>query len=132
MDLYRENLLDHYKNPRYFGKPETGASLVSEEINPSCGDSIGVAVKINRQQEISEIHFWGEGCIVSIAATSMLIEKVKAQKKLSKVLSLTQKDVFKLLGGKEAVPPARFTCALMGFEALKKVLSKVAAEKVKR
>lgn len=137
MDLYRENLLDHYKNPRNFGKPSWAGDFMFEEINPSCGDKIGVAVKVNpstslrasSKQEIGDIRFWGEGCIVSVAAMSMLTEEVKKRKRLENILGITKENVLELLGGKESIPPARYSCALLGFEALQKVLARVKSKR---
>lgn len=133
MDLYRENLLDHYKNPRNFGKPDWAGDFTFEEVNPSCGDKIGLAVKVNpstslragSKQEITDISFWGEGCIVSVAAMSMLTEEVKKRKDLKRISLITKEEVLELLGGRESIPPARFSCAFLGFEALRKVLAKV-------
>lgn len=135
MDLYRENLLDHYKNPRNFSKPDWGGGFVSEEVNPSCGDKIGVAVKIKSitgdkgERGIGDIRFWGEGCIVSVAAMSMLTEEVKKRKSLDRVLKMTREEMLGLLGGKESIPPARYTCAFLGFEALQKVLARLNSKK---
>jgi nitrogen fixation NifU-like protein len=128
MDLYRENLLDHYRNPRNFGKPGWkgnppvgGQVILAEELNPSCGDRIGVALKTEKEA-VTEIKFWGEGCVVSIAAMSMLTERIKSIRSIRSIKSITSEDVLKLLGGKEMVPPARLKCALLGWEAVRKAL----------
>jgi nitrogen fixation NifU-like protein len=128
MDLYRENLLDHYKNPRNFGKPDNWLTEYRwEEFNPSCGDKIGIAVKVrtgkNRNKgEVTDIRFWGEGCVVSMASASLLTEEVRKRKSITSIRELTPEDVFKMLGGKETIPPARFRCALLSLESLKRAM----------
>ncbi len=121
MDLYRELLLDHYKNPRNFGKLKTGKGTAFES-NPSCGDKIGVAIKVNKKGEIGKISFWGEGCVVSMAAASMLTEEVMKRKKLENIKKINEETVLEMLGGKKNVPPARFRCALLGFNTLRSAL----------
>lgn len=120
MDLYRENLLDHYKNPRNFGKPDWKEGTVSEEVNPSCGDKIGLALKFS-EDKVVDVRFWGEGCVVSMAAASMLTEYIK-QKERQDIEEMKGEDVLTLLGGREMIPPARLRCAFLGLEALRKAL----------
>lgn len=125
MDLYRENLLDHYRNPRNFGRPPSTwrGGYTWEELNPSCGDRIGVAIETDKDKEkVVDISFWGEGCVVSMAAMSMLTEEVKRRKSIKSVKGITGEDVLKLLGGKGMIPPARLNCAFLGLEALRKAL----------
>ena len=75
-DLYRENLLDHYENPRHHGVLEH-PDISHEESNPLCGDQIRVDVKLNEDQtQITDIAFSGDGCIISQATASMLMEAV--------------------------------------------------------
>ena len=117
--------MDHYKNPRNFGKPEWKGEYFWEEMNPSCGDKIGMGLKLAAGgKKISEVRFWGEGCVVSMASASMLTEKVKEMGDLEKVENLKSEDVLKMLGGKEAIPVARLRCALLGLTALKRALGK--------
>lgn len=74
-NFYRENILDHYRSPRNFGKMEE-SDLSYEEENTLCGDRIGMAIKLgtknNKQRTIEDVKFMGEGCAVSLSTASML------------------------------------------------------------
>ncbi len=117
MDIYREKILAHYKNPQNFGRIKNpDASL--EEGNPLCGDKIGMEVQIE-DKKIKEIAFWGEGCAISQASASLLTEKVKGQS-LEETKKLTKDDILNLLGIE--LSPARLKCALLPLEVLQKVV----------
>lgn len=118
MDLYRQIILDHYKNPRNFGhlnKPD----VKSNAFNASCGDSMEMEIKFinNRKGEkiISQISFSGTGCAISQAAASLLTEKVKGME-LNQVLKLKYKDISKLL--KTKLTPSRVKCATLSLEVM--------------
>ena len=130
MDLYREQILDHYKNPRNFGhldKPD----VIIEEGNVTCGDKIAIEIKVKSQKSclagrqakvksvIVDIAFSGEGCAISQASASMLTEKVKGMTK-EHVMKLTSKDVVKMLG--TTLTPSRTKCALLSLEVLQKAM----------
>ncbi len=127
MDLYRETILDHYKNPHNFGElPD--ADIKVREANASCGDMIEISVKlqeasgkIGKATLISDIKFKGLGCAISMAATSLLTDFVKG-KSLKEIENLTQEDVFKLLGGSISV--GRVKCALLPLKAMEQVVKK--------
>jgi nitrogen fixation NifU-like protein len=123
MDLYRENILDHYKHPRNFGHLE-GAFVTSEEINVSCGDRIAIEVRLKggKAPVIEEIRFNGEGCAINQASASMLTEKVTGMK-VADVLNLTLADVEALLGTR--LTPSRVKCALLPLEAIHKAVQSV-------
>ena len=74
-DIYKENILDHYKNPHNFGSLEN-PTFSNKENNPLCGDQIEIFVN-TKDNEIKEIKFQGNGCAISMASASMLTEKVK-------------------------------------------------------
>ena len=77
--LYREVILDHYKNPRGHGVIE-GADAQAEGQNPLCGDEVSIYVAFGEDGEtIDEVKFSGRGCAISQAATSMLTEMVKGR-----------------------------------------------------
>jgi len=120
MDLYRENILDHYKHPRNFGHLE-GAFVTSEEINVSCGDRIVIDVRLKQGKTptIEEIRFSGEGCAINQASASMLTEKVTGMNVVD-VLNLTLADVEALLGTQ--LTPSRVKCALLPLEAIHKAV----------
>ena len=119
MDLYRETILDHYKNPRNYGHLD-GADVTSEEINVSCGDKIAIEMKIS--DTIEDIRFSGEGCAINQASASMLTEKVKGMK-IKNVMKLTRADIEKLLG--TALTPSRVKCAVLPLEAIQKAIQSV-------
>lgn len=125
MDLYRGNILDHYKNPRNFGHL-TGANVTTEEINVSCGDKVTMEIKHTvcgaRNKAVEDIRFSGTGCAINQASASMLTEKVKGMI-FEDIMKLTLKDVEKLLG--TTLTPSRVKCALLPLEAIQKAISSV-------
>lgn len=121
MDIYREEILDHYRNPRNFGELMK-ADGRHKETNASCGDMIEVAVKWQKEKgdrRIGEIKFRGAGCAISLAAASMLTEAVKG-KMAAEIEKMSEQDVMKLLGVK--IGPARKRCAVLGLVALKQAI----------
>jgi nitrogen fixation NifU-like protein len=115
-DLYRDHLLDHYENPRYHGTIE-GADISHEENNPWCGDKIHIDVKLAEDgATMAEIAFTGDGCIISQAAASMLLEEI-AGKTLADVQKLETKDVLDLIG--VTLTTNRVKCAALGLKVLK-------------
>ncbi len=115
-DLYRDNLLDHYENPRHHGTLE-GADISHEESNPLCGDRIHIDVKLTEDRKgIAEIAFSGDGCIISQASASMLMEEV-AGKTLEDVQELERQDVLDMIG--VPLTAARVKCAVLGLKVLK-------------
>lgn len=119
MDLYRQQIIDHYKNPRNFGSFKKNNNPHHEE-NPSCGDRISMEVEI-KNGKIVDIKFSGEGCAIAIASASMLTEKVKG-KKIEEVNSIELDDIQKMLG--IPITPARRKCAVLGLHVLKQIIQK--------
>jgi len=117
-DLYREEIIDHAKNPRNFGKISQ-PDLEHKENNPLCGDEIEIQLKFDHKKCVYQVAFHGEGCSISQAAASMLTEKIKG-KSLSELEKLSSQDVLDLIG--TPLTPARLKCALLALEALKKGL----------
>ncbi|MFH1280365.1 MAG: Fe-S cluster assembly sulfur transfer protein SufU, partial [Candidatus Beckwithbacteria bacterium] len=115
--IYREEILDHYKNPRNFGPLPVGG-LKAMDRNASCGDVIEIGVKIEKSK-ISEIKFQGEGCAIAMAATSMLTEMVKG-KTVEQAKKLTDKDMMKKL--RINISMGRRKCATLGLVVLQKLL----------
>lgn len=120
MDLYRENILDHYKNPRNFGHLE-GGNVANEEFNASCGDKIRMELRIE-DGTIADIRFSGEGCAINQASASMLTEQVKGVK-TADVMTYGLSDVQTLLG--TVLTPSRVKCALLPLEAIQKAIANV-------
>ena len=122
MDLYREYILEHYRNPKNFGHlPDP--DIVVEDGNVSCGDKIVVELKKSEQKGkkvVSDIRFSGVGCAVSIASASLLTESVKG-KTVDEILKLGREDILELLG--ISLTPSRTKCALLSLEVLQKAVS---------
>jgi nitrogen fixation NifU-like protein len=113
-DLYRDYILDHYKNPRNAGELE-GATHTYHDTNPLCGDEITMSLRIE-DGRVADIRFDGRGCAISQASASMLTEDVKG-KTLDEVRAIDRQRVFDNLG--ITISPARVKCALLGLKALK-------------
>jgi nitrogen fixation protein NifU and related proteins len=117
--LYREVILDHYKNPRGHGIIE-GADAQAEGENPLCGDEVTISVRFAADGEtIDEIGFEGRGCAISQAATSMLTEMVKGRK-ASEVAELPKEELLDEIG--IPLTPIRLKCAILGLGVLKVAL----------
>jgi nitrogen fixation protein NifU and related proteins len=117
--LYREVILDHYKNPRGHGIIE-GADAQAEGENPLCGDEVTISVRFGPDGEtIDEVGFEGRGCAISQAATSMLTELVKGRK-ASEVAELPKEELLEEIG--IPLTPIRLKCAILGLGVLKVAL----------
>ncbi len=119
--MYREVILDHYKNPRNHGDID-GADAQAEGQNPLCGDEVAVSVRFGPDGEtIEEMRFEGRGCAISQAATSMLTELVQGRK-ASEVAVLDKEELL----GEIGIPltPVRLKCAMLGLTTLKVALHK--------
>ena len=139
-ELYQEIILDHGKNPRNKGKCD-GYTNDAKAHNPLCGDKVHIFLKLNKEKEIEDLSFEGEGCAISLASASILTEivkgqdynisniiirdflnMIKAQKKIS-LNSLKEDQIttmMSLSGVKEF--PMRVKCATMAWHTLSNVL----------
>jgi nitrogen fixation NifU-like protein len=118
-DLYREVILDHYKNPRGHGVIED-ADAQAEGLNPLCGDEVTIYVQFEDDGEtIDEVKFSGRGCAISQASTSMLMEMVKGRK-AGEIAGLPQEALLAEIG--IPLSPIRLKCALLGLGVLKVAL----------
>ena len=115
-DIYRELILEYYRNPRNFGKLEK-YDINAHDTNPLCGDEVDMQIRVGDGQEIEEIKFSGKGCAISQASASMLTELAKG-KQLDWVKQVSKEDVFKMLGNPD-LGPSRVKCALLGMKVLK-------------
>ncbi|HJU85451.1 MAG TPA: SUF system NifU family Fe-S cluster assembly protein [Nitrososphaeraceae archaeon] len=114
-DIYREIILDHYRNPRNKGKlPE--ADISTHDSNPLCGDEIDIHMKI-RGDRIMDIKFEGRGCAISQASASMLTEMV-INKPLTSVKDIAKTDILENIGLTN-LGPARIKCALLALKVMK-------------
>jgi nitrogen fixation NifU-like protein len=113
-DLYRENILEHYKHPRHRGTLEH-PDITYEDANPLCGDRIRMDLQI-KDGRIEQIRFSGVGCSISQAAASMLCEELEG-KTLEEAKQITRDDVLEMLGIE--LGPVRLKCGLLALKTLK-------------
>jgi len=113
-DIYKEMILDYYRNPRNFGDLPNPDVRVKDS-NPLCGDVVEMQLKI-RDGKVEDLRFKGNGCAISQASASMLTEVVKG-KTLEEVKALGKPDVLSLLGIDPG--PTRIKCALLGLKVIK-------------
>ena len=118
-DLYRENILEHYKRPHNFAPPAPELERVDLEfhdLNPLCGDELTVHLAVDDEGRIEDIRFSGHGCAISQAAASMTSDEVKGMK-ISDLLGLDRSFVLELLG--IDISATRMKCALLALKVLK-------------
>ena len=112
--LYREIILDHYRNPRHKGTLDP-ADYSYEDTNPLCGDEVRIDLRV-KDDTVSEVAFTGRGCAVSLASASILTDLIEGMP-LDEVKELTKDDLLEELG--IPVSPARMKCALLPLKVLK-------------
>lgn len=113
-DLYREQILDHFKHPRNKGTIEN-PDISFEDSNPLCGDVIRMDIKLNNGI-IEDVKFSGKGCAISQASASMLTEAIKGMP-VADVKGISKEDIFDMLG--ITLSPTRVKCALLSLKVLK-------------
>ena len=119
--LYREYIIDHYKNPRGHGELDD-ADAHAEGQNPLCGDEVSIFVAFGADGDtIDEVRFSGRGCAISQAATSMLTELVQGRS-AAEVAALPRDELLEEIG--IPLTPVRLKCALLGLSTLKLALHK--------
>jgi len=114
-DLYRENILDHYQNPRHYGTLDD-PDISYEDDNPLCGDVIRLDIKLDDHNRVTQVAFSGEGCAISQASASMLTEEIMG-KTLDELKQISKEDVLDMLGIQ--LGPVRIKCALLSLKVLK-------------
>jgi nitrogen fixation protein NifU and related proteins len=112
--FYRELILDHYRNPRNYGRI-TGADISHEEHNALCGDVVGLDLRL-RDGVIEEVAFHGRGCAISQASASLMTERL-VERSLVDARGISREDVLGDLGIE--ISPARLECALLPLKVLK-------------
>jgi nitrogen fixation NifU-like protein len=118
-DLYRENILQHYKRPRNWSPPKpplTDPDLEAEDFNPLCGDELKVQMRVGDDGRIVDVAFSGHGCAISQAAASMASEEVVGMP-VGDLLKLDKEFILELLG--IDISATRIKCALLSLKVLK-------------
>jgi nitrogen fixation protein NifU and related proteins len=114
-DLYRENILQHYKNPHHWGELDD-ADLEADDLNPLCGDELKVQLRVSDDGKIEEVRFSGHGCAISQASASMTSDEIVGMP-IDELLRLDRSFVLDLLG--IDISATRMKCALLSLKVLK-------------
>ena len=114
-DLYREQILEHYKRPHNFGRLDH-YDLEFEDSNPFCGDEQHVFIRLDDDGRVAEIAFEGKGCAISTAATSLLTDELVGMSR-EELLKLPKDFVLELLGIE--ISATRMKCAMLGLKVVK-------------
>jgi nitrogen fixation protein NifU and related proteins len=113
--LYREQILDHYKRPHNFGRIDE-PDLEFEDTNPFCGDEQHVTMRLDEEGRVAEVAFEGQGCAISTAATSLLSDELVGRTR-EDLLALPKEEVLDLLGIE--ISATRMKCAMLGLKVVK-------------
>jgi len=114
-DLYRELIIDRYKNPQYRGVLEPN-DITFEDDNPLCGDHIRIDLRLDDDRRVIEAAFDGHGCAISQASADLLVENIVG-KTVDEVKNLKKQDILDMLGIE--LGPVRLKCALLCLKVLK-------------
>jgi nitrogen fixation protein NifU and related proteins len=114
-DLYREVIIEHYKNPGYRGHLDPH-DIQFADSNPLCGDHIEITLRTDDQGHVAEARFDGHGCAISQASADLLMESIIG-KPVEEVKKLNKQDVLDMLG--IDLGPVRLKCALLSLKVLK-------------
>ncbi|HEY0319132.1 MAG TPA: iron-sulfur cluster assembly scaffold protein [Solirubrobacterales bacterium] len=114
-ELYRDQILEHYKRPHNFGRIES-PDLEFEDTNPFCGDEQRVTIRLDESDRVAEIAFDGKGCAISTAATSLLTDELIGMSR-EELLRLPKDFVLELLG--IDISATRMKCAMLGLKIVK-------------
>lgn len=114
-DLYRELIIDRYKNPIYRGTLDPH-DISFEDDNPLCGDHIRIDIRLDGNNRVKDAAFEGHGCAISQASADLLLESIQG-KTVDELKGLNKQDILELLGLE--LGPVRLKCALLSLKVLK-------------
>lgn len=114
-ELYRDQILEHYKRPHNFGRLED-YDLEYDDSNPLCGDEQHVFIKLDSDGRVADIGFEGQGCAISTAATSLLTDELRGLTR-EELLKIPKQEVLDLLGIE--ISATRMKCAMLGIKIVK-------------
>jgi nitrogen fixation NifU-like protein len=114
-DLYREVIIEHYKNPSYRGQLDPH-DFSFEDSNPLCGDHIQIDLRVDENNKVTDARFQGHGCAISQASADLLLESIIG-KSIDDVKKMGKQDILDMLG--IDLGPVRLKCALLSLKVLK-------------
>ena len=114
-DLYREVIIEHYKNPSYRGRLDPH-DIQFQDSNPLCGDHIEITLRTDTEGNVADARFHGHGCAISQASADLLMESIIG-KPVEEIKKLNKQDVLDMLG--IDLGPVRLKCALLSLKVLK-------------
>ncbi len=114
--IYREHILDHYKNPKNSGRLDNAEYFY--DLNPLCGDEIEMFMQFSKEK-IKDIKFISQGCAISQASASILSEDM-VKKSIGRPLAMNLKKMQSLLGIR--VAPARIKCMMLPLKVMKTIV----------
>jgi nitrogen fixation NifU-like protein len=117
-DLYRDEILEHYREPHNFGTLEHPDASY-EGNNPLCGDRITMMLTVDDAGAVTDVAFSGRGCAISQASASLLTDEIKGRP-VSELETMKNQDILDLLGIE--ISPARLKCALLSLDTLQHAL----------
>lgn len=118
VNMYQENILDHYKHPRNFGELPA-ATAKAHSANPLCGDELDFSLVFDGNDHVAEVKFSGRGCTITMASASMLSERLKGMSR-GAVEHLSNDEALQLLG--VPINPARLKCATLALETVQQAI----------
>ena len=113
-ELYQEHVLDHYEDPFHRGDL-SDATHVHQDKNPLCGDVVRIELRLNGDGKIEDLYFTGEGCVISQASASMLLEQMHG-KTVEDLKEFSAEDMLELYGPR--LTPNRQKCCLLSWKVL--------------
>lgn len=117
-ELYQDRILDHYEDPFHRGVCPS-PTHAHEDDNPLCGDVVRIELQIDRERRVRHAFFSGDGCCISQAAASMLVERTEG-KSVDEVKRFSAADMLKLFGAK--LTPNRQKCCLLSWRVLQEAI----------
>jgi nitrogen fixation NifU-like protein len=117
-EMYQDNIMDHYESPSHRGTLEHPTFEI-RDLNPLCGDEVRIQAHLDDESRLAAVRFEGKGCVISLAAASMLMEEVEG-KTLDEVKKMGRQGMLDLLG--VPLTMMRVKCAMLALRALEKAI----------
>jgi nitrogen fixation NifU-like protein len=117
-EMYQDNIMDHYESPSHRGTLEHPTFEI-RDLNPLCGDEVRIQARLDDESRLVAVRFEGKGCVISLAAASMLMEEVEG-KTLDEVKKMGRQGMLDLLG--VPLTMMRVKCAMLALRALEKAI----------